>query len=122
MNAIRYRIFLGLALAPTMGDALAHHSHSMFDHTRTVTISGTVGNISYRNPHVYFWIDAVDENGQAQTWSVEMSNIQNMIRRGIGGGTFEIGDRVSVTLNPLLNGNPGGNYVTIIDADGRPYE
>jgi len=102
--------------------ARAHHSHAMFDHTKTVTISGTVSNVSYRNPHVFLWVDAEDEDGEVKTWSVEMSNIQNMIRRGIGGSTFKVGDRVSVTLNPLSNGNPGGNYVSIIAADGKTYD
>jgi len=45
-----------------------------------------------------------------------------MIRRGIGGGTFTVGEQVTVTMNPLLNGNLGGNYVSIIDSDGREYD
>jgi hypothetical protein len=100
----------------------AHHSHAMFDHATTVTVSGVVREVSYRNPHVFLWIDVEDDSGATETWSVEMSNIQNMIRRGIGGGTFTVGERVTVTMNPLNNGKPGGNYVSIVDSDGTEYD
>ena len=66
--------------------------------------------------------DVEDEDGDLQRWSVEMSNIQNMIRRGIGGRTLQVGETVTVTLNPLNNGNLGGNYVSIIDSDGKEYD
>lgn len=115
-------IVAGLALLSMARPVPAHHSHAMFDHAKTITISGTVAEVSYRNPHVFIWVDVEDENGRVQTWSVEMSNIQNMIRRGIGGGTFEVGERVTVTMNPLINGNPGGNYISIIGSDGTEYD
>lgn len=113
---------MGAGLALLAAPALGHHSHAMFDHGRTVTVTGTIKEVSYRNPHVFLWVDVEGDDGAVETWSVEMSNIQNMIRRGIGGGTFTIGERVTVTVNPLLNGNLGGNYVSIIDSDGREYD
>lgn len=105
-----------------VGAASGHHSHAMFDHSRTITITGTVTGVSYRNPHVFIWVDAPDEDGETRNWSVEMSNIQNMIRRGIRASTFGVGDVVTVTMNPLHDGRLGGNYVTITAADGTAYE
>ena len=101
--------------------ALAHHSHAMFDHTTTVTITGTVSNVAYRNPHAYLWVDVPGEDGQVDTWTVELSNIQNMIAVGVGGSTFKVGDLITVLMNPLDNGGLGGNYISITDADGRTY-
>lgn len=112
---------LGAGLVLLAAPALGHHSHAMFDHTTTVTVSGTIKDVSYRNPHVFLWVNVEGERG-IEIWSIEMSNIQNMIRRGIGGGTFTVGEQVTVTMNPLLNGNLGGNYVSIIDSDGREYD
>ena len=120
--AIALAMTVGPALSITAGSVLAHHSHAMFDHTTTVTITGTIGDVLYRNPHMFIWVDVEDENGDLQRWSVEMSNIQNMIRRGIGGRTLQAGETVIVTMNPLNNGNLGGNYVSIIDSDGKEYD
>jgi hypothetical protein len=50
-----------------------------------------------------------------------MSNISNMQSRGIHQSTFKLGDLVTVTLNPLKNGRPGGNYTGVVAADGKRY-
>ena len=111
---------VGLALAG--GPARAHHSHSMFDTSQEITVTGTVTNYSYRNPHVFLYLDVKDEKGEVVPWAVEMSNITNMQRRGIQRSTFKAGDMVTVKLNPLKDGRPGGNYTSVIAADGKTYE
>ncbi len=114
-------ILTGLALG-NAGTAEAHHSHAMFDTTREVSITGAVTNYSYRNPHVFLYLDVPGDNGEVVSWAVEMSNIGNTQRRGIYRSTFQVGDVVTVTLNPLTNGRPGGNYTSVTAADGKTYE
>jgi Family of unknown function (DUF6152) len=49
-----------LTLAVTLGvagPALAHHSFAMFDHTRTLTLKGTVTKFQWTNPHAYIEMD-----------------------------------------------------------------
>ena len=41
----------------------AHHSHSMFDTSQEVTVTGTVTVFSYRNPHVFLHVDVKDDKG-----------------------------------------------------------
>jgi uncharacterized protein DUF6152 len=105
-----------------IGSAGAHHSHSMFDTSREVTITGTVTVFSYRNPHVFLHVDVKDDKGAVVSWAVEMSNISNMQNRGIHRSTFKAGDVVTVKINPLKDGRPGGNYTSVIAADGKTYE
>ena len=100
----------------------AHHSHSMFDMTREVTITGTVTVFSYRNPHVFLHVDVKNDKGEVVSWAVEMSNISNMQSRGVFGSTFKVGDVVSVKVNPLKDGRLGGNYTSVTAADGKVYE
>jgi hypothetical protein len=117
-------VLSGLVAAAAFGiavPALAHHSHAMFDHSKEVTITGTVTEYSFRNPHVFLYID-VEENGATVKYWVEMSNVPNMIRRGIVANTFEPGDMVTVNVNPLSDGRPGGSYTTITAADGNTYQ
>ena len=110
----------GFVLCPT-APARPHHSHAMFDHLVEVTITGTVTAFSFRNPHVFLYLDAEGENGEVVSWAIEMSNIGNTIRRGIGGSTFKPGDVITVTVNPLKNGRPGGNFTSISTPDGKTY-
>src|SRR5918999_3194698 len=95
LTATVVAILLGGSLAN------AHHSHSMFDMTKEVSLTGTVTSFSYRNPHVFLYVDVKNEKGEVVSWAVEMSNISNMQTRGIYLSTFKAGDVVTVKINPL---------------------
>jgi hypothetical protein len=110
---------LAMAVVPC---AFSHHSHAMFDHTKEVAVTGTVTQWVFRNPHAFLYIDIKGESGDTVNYSIEMSNIPNMITRGIGQATFKVGDKVTAKVHPLRDGRPGGNYVTIVAADGKQYE
>jgi Family of unknown function (DUF6152) len=121
MKKLIYAVFIAGAIVSFSGPALSHHSHAMFDPTIEKTITGTVTNFSFRNPHVFLYLDVKGEDGQVVSWAVEMSNIQNTLRSGIRQSTFKIGEVVTVTLNPLRDGRPGGNFTAITAADGKIY-
>ncbi|MBD08338.1 MAG: hypothetical protein CMD70_06425 [Gammaproteobacteria bacterium] len=121
-NLIRIDFLVGVAAFVASNLSLAHHSHSMFDHSEEVSISGTVTKFSFRNPHVFLFIDVKNENGEVLNYWIEMSNIPNMIRRGVGYKTFAPGDEVTVNMWRLKDGRPGGNYTTIVAADGKTYD
>lgn len=114
-------LIVGALALGLVSPVLAHHSHAMFDHTKQSSVTGTVTSFDYRNPHVGLYLD-VENSGKKVNYWVEMSNVQNMIRRGIGHGTFKPGDKVTVTLHPLKDGRPGGNYIKVVAADGKTYE
>lgn len=102
--------------------ARAHHSHAMFDLEKEKTIAGSVKAFVFTNPHVYLYVNVIDkDSGQTQTYIVEMSHVQNMMSRGIKASTFAPGDNITVTMNPLRDGRPGGNYVSVIDKLGKQY-
>jgi len=115
-------VLAGAMVLGMVSPAWSHHSHAMFDHTKQVSVSGTVTEFVYRNPHVFLYIDVKNEKGEAVNYWVELSNLTNMITRGIGRSTFKPGDKITVNLHPLLDGRPGGSYVTIVAADGKTYE
>jgi hypothetical protein len=100
----------------------AHHSHAMFDMTQELTLTGTIRKVVYANPHVMLYLDVKQSNGESESWSVEMSSIDNEQRRGVYPNTLKAGDVVTVKLHPLRDGRKGGNYTTITTADGKTYE
>src|SRR5262245_4980260 len=100
----------------------ADHSPGVFGMTREVAITGTVTSYAYRNPHVFLYVDVKGADGEVKNWAVEMSNIANMESRGIYLSTFKPGDTITVMLNPLRDGRFGGNYTSVIAADGKKYE
>ena len=103
-----------LAAAP----ALAHHSFAMFDTQREVTLNGTVREFQWTNPHSWLQLN-VTQGGRTVEYSIEMGSPNTMSRKGWRRSTFKPGDKVSVVMNPMRDGSPGGSLVSAIDAQGN---
>lgn len=86
----------GFALAAL--PASAHHSfRSQYDPDQPVTLTGYVTKIEWMNPHVYFYIDVVDEaTGETENWGFEMGPPHMLERRGWKRNTMQIGDELEV--------------------------
>jgi hypothetical protein len=98
---------LGLAFA---GPALAHHSFAMFDSAKVVTLTGTVKDFQWTNPHVVLWVLTDAEDGkQPEEWTLELTSPGNLTRMGWSRHSLNAGDKVSVELSPLRDGTHGGS-------------
>jgi hypothetical protein len=83
------------------GTAGAHHSVPVnFDQSREVTISGTLTEIKWVNPHAHWRVDVKDPDGVVREWLVEFGSKNAMVRAGFPMDRFMVGDRVEVTGNP----------------------
>jgi hypothetical protein len=125
MIGLKQLAFTGL-LAATLAltsssPAWSHHSHAMFDHDKEVTITGTVSQWIFRNPHVFLYMDVKNDAGDTTTYTVEFSNLTNMLKMGFAATTFKAGDSVTVTMHPLADGRPGGNYIVATTPDGKQF-
>lgn len=117
MRWSRAVVIAGLVLGSVAG-VLAHHSGAGVDRARTITISGVVKEFRWTNPHSWIDLEVTDAKGTA-LWSVEMNPPPFLIRAGWKSSTLKAGDKVSVTLNPIRTGEPGGIFVSVTLPDGR---
>jgi hypothetical protein len=99
--------------------SLAHHSGAMFDMAKSITINGEVKEFNWTNPHSSFKVEVTGADGKAIVWAIEMNSPQNLIPLGWKRSTLKAGDKVSVTIHPLRDGQPGGSYMSVKLADGR---
>jgi hypothetical protein len=113
------KVFIVAAVLTLAGPVFAHHSGAGVDRTRTATVTGVVKDFRWTNPHSWIDLEVVDPNGAAAVWSIEMNPPPFLIRAGWKSSTLKPGDKVSVTLNPLRNGDPGGIFVSVTLGDGR---
>lgn len=109
------------ALAAGVAPAQAHHSFAMFDSGREVTIRGTIREFQWTNPHVWIQVAVPGARGREVVWSIEGGSPNSLRRQGWSATTFRPGDRVSVTMNPLKNGDPGGSFVRAVMPDGSNF-
>lgn len=106
------------AMVVAAAPAFAHHSGAMFDASKEVTITGTVKEFQYTNPHSWLEVNAPDASGKVTTWAFEAEGPSTLLRNGIKKSSFMPGDKVAVKTHPLKDGRPGGNFMTATKADG----
>ena len=99
--------------------AEAHHSFSMFDLTKEVTVKGKVRKFQWTNPHAYIQLVTTDSSGKEVEYSLEMGAPMYLYARGWRPSSLKAGMDISVTLNPLRNGKPGGVVRDVATADGK---
>ena len=118
---MRGTILAGLALAAAAGagPAMAHHSFAMFDRQKEVSLTGTVHDFQWTNPHAWIEIDVPNAQGGADKWGVELNSPNNLARQGWRSDLIKAGDKVTVVLNPLRSGEHGGLFLQVTLADGK---
>lgn len=102
--------------------ALAHHSTAEFDYTKTVTISGTVKEMQWTNPHSFIQVLVPGKGKEPVQWSVEIGSPSVNIGLGWKRTSVKAGDQVSMTVAPARNGRPYGTLRIITTADGKQLQ
>jgi hypothetical protein len=122
---MKWNLLVGMALSSSLlvgaAPLLAHHSAaSAYDTAKKVTFKGTVTKLDWKNPHVFTYIDVVDESGKVTNWAIEGSTPNQLYRAGWRKTDLKPGDTITVTdSSPARNGTSKsyGGVVTL--PDGR---
>jgi hypothetical protein len=99
--------------------AWAHHSFAMFDMANEKTLAGTVKDFEWTNPHSWLWLEVANPSGEADLWGLEGMSPNFLERRGWSKHTLNPGDKVSVVIHPLKNGQRGGEFMSVTLPDGK---
>ncbi len=97
----------------------AHHSFAPFDMTTQKSITGTVRQVQWTNPHIWIWLDVPNDQGGVDAWGFEGMSPNFLARRGWTRTTLKPGDRITVTYRPLRDGSKGGMFVSTRTPDGK---
>ena len=109
-----------LIAAAIAAPALAHHSPVMFDTAQPVTLTGTVREFQWTNPHSYVQLVVKNAQGEDEEWNVEMAAPTYLYNLGWRPATLKAGDVVTITVAPLRKGGNGGLLLKAATADGKP--
>jgi hypothetical protein len=117
---VRYVVpVIGFLTAAAGVTVSAHHSFAPFDLSMEKTITGTVSRFEWTNPHSWIWVDVPNEKGGVDSWAVEGMSPNYLARRGWSKSTLKPGEKVTISVRPLRNGQNGGMFVRATLADGR---
>lgn len=102
----------------------AHHSIAgVYDSGRQVTVAGIVKEFHFVNPHPFIIVE-IHSAGRDEAWKLELDNRSELSDVGVTDQTFQPGDRVTVSGNPIRPPQSRLLYVRKLEraADGFEYE
>ncbi len=107
-SAVCLAVVCGLAAG--ISSVAAHHSATMFDHAKSLTINGTVVELRWVNPHVSLSINGtIKEGEEPAVWLLEMTSPGNLVRAGgWRRDAVKPGERVEVVFSPLRDSEKKG--------------
>jgi hypothetical protein len=126
-----YRSFIPAVLCSTVfaalaGSAVAHHGTAVsYDQTRWITVTGTVTEFRWRNPHSALFLDITDDSGKALNYAVELPSPVLMTRsNGWTRATFKPGDLVEFRVHPSRTDAPVGEclFDCLVKVNGELLE
>ena len=102
--------FVAAALCALAAEAAAHHSGAMFDDQKEVTVTGTVKEFQYTNPHSWLLVDVKDADGKVTTWGFEAEGPSTLMRAGIRRSDLPPGTEITITGRPMKDGRPAAAW------------
>ena len=97
-----------------------HHSFAMYDSKQLITVTGTIREFQWTNPHVIVWlVNGPDASGASELWTLELPTSPGVLTRmGWTKHSLQPGDHVIVQFNPLRSGEHGGSFkkATLVDS------
>lgn len=87
---------LGLGAA-----AGAHHSVAVnFDNSKTLTLTGRITQVNFRNPHSRITLEVSQPDGTPKEWLIEWSDRNALVRRKVRFELLRVGETVTITASP----------------------
>lgn len=115
----RIAAFAAIAIS---GAALAHHNTgAYFDTEAEFVVEGTIEQVQWRNPHVYFTISGKSDTGEEASWKIEAGPTGIMRRLEWDKNTLQAGDAVTVTANPSRRDGVRSGYLVKVESPNKVY-
>src|SRR2546427_2404711 len=115
MIKTRITALLSIAAAVVMVvPSQAHHSGTMFEKEKTVTVEGVVKEFQYTNPHSWLLVDVKNKDGSVTTWGFEAEGPSTLQRSGIRRSDFSAGTKLKITGHPMKDGSPAAIWVEAV--------
>jgi hypothetical protein len=102
--------------------AFAHHGTAIsYNQDQQITLTGTVTDFKWRNPHAQLWVKVGDGEFKDQDYAIEMNSPGVMLRWGWTRSSLKPGDEITVKVNPSKTGRAVGECLNcVIEIKGKP--
>jgi len=116
---MRNALLTAALLASLVAEAAAHHSFAVFfDEAKSVSVSGSVTEFRFTNPHAIIEITRKTPQGQIETWRAETNAVTLLRRRGWTADSLKVGEMVTIDGWPSRDGSRYLRVRRVVRSDG----
>lgn len=117
MRQVFFKLALLVLVPVVTATAWAHHSVSgEFDarDAKLYKITGTLTELDWINPHIYFTLEVKDAAGKATAYHFENYPPSFWKRQGVNKSAFKVGETLTVEAYPARDGTKNLGWAKII--------
>ena len=116
---MRNALLTAALLTSLVAEAAAHHSFAVFfDEAKSVSVSGSVTEFRFTNPHAIIEITRKTPQGQIETWRAETNAVTLLRRRGWTADSLKVGEVVTIDGWPSRDGSRYLRVRRVVRSDG----
>lgn len=125
---MKYKIFAILIIFATLcaaGPLSAHHGlTAIFDPSKKLTLTGTLTEVDWQNPHIVVVMESKKDDGSVEMWKLESNPPAWFKRLGITRNDFakSIGKVITVEGLRAKDGSPYGYLQKVTFSEGNSLE
>lgn len=82
------------------GSSFAHHGTSLYDMNKEISLTGTVKDWTFENPHSWLWLNVSSARESADEWSIESAPPSYLSRQGWSAATLKPGEKITILISP----------------------
>jgi hypothetical protein len=97
----------------------AHHGTSTYDMNTEITLSGTVKEWTFGNPHTWLWLTVSSGQKPAEEWSIESAPPTYLTGQGWSASTIKAGETLTALISPLKTDPRRGILLEVKRANGE---
>jgi hypothetical protein len=121
-HALRITAASAIVTVTLMATVYAHHSGTMFDDKRQITVEGVVKEFQYTNPHSWLLVDVENPDGTVTTWGFEAEGPSTLMQAKIRRSDFAPGVKITITGFPMRDGRPAAAWTKAVrESDGVEF-
>ncbi|HEV2523375.1 MAG TPA: DUF6152 family protein [Candidatus Acidoferrales bacterium] len=107
-------VFLAVSVS-----VFAHHAWHGYDMNNLTTVTGTVTQFDWANPHVWISLDVKDEKANVENWNAGGPSPSRMANTGWDKNTLKPGDQITAVGHRINDGTYYLRLEKVVLADGR---